>query len=407
MDVVFLNPVFPSEMQDFARGLSQVGARVWGVGDRPAHALPDALRAHLTGYLHVPRILDEADVVKRVVSWLGGRRPDRVEACWEPLVIAAAHLREHYGVPGMSVDTVVAFRDKQRMKERVAAAGVRVPHSARVTTVDEAKKAAERVGYPLILKPIAGAGSADTYRVDEPGELEPTLQRMGHVTEASCEEFIDGEEFTYDTVCVDGTPGFENVAQYLPRPLIARTEEWISPIILTYRNLEHPRLAEGIALGRKVLSALSMGTGFTHMEWYKKESGEVVFGEIGCRPGGARLVDQMNLGSDTDLFVEWARAVVHGQVHAPAQKAYCTAIVFKRATGHGVIRRIDGLDAFLHKYGEHVVIDDVLRPGQPRRDWKQTLLSDGFLVVRHPQANIALDLAREAAATIHLHASPS
>jgi hypothetical protein len=32
-----------------------------------------------------------------------------------------------------------------------------------------------------------------------------------------------------------------------------------------------------------------------------------VFGEIGCRPGGAHIVDQMNYTSDIDLFREWAR----------------------------------------------------------------------------------------------------
>lgn len=404
MDVVFLNPAFPVEMPDFARGLAAVGARVWGVGDRPVQALPDKARAALTGYLQVPRLLDEDDVVRRVTDWLDGRRPDRVEATWEPLVLTAARLREVLGTPGMSYDTVLGFRDKQKMKERIAAAGLRVPHSVRVRTLDEARKAADRIGYPLILKPIAGAGSADTFRVDDAAGLEDVLTRTQHVPEVSIEEFIDGEEFTYDTVCVDGTPRFENVAQYLPRPLLARSERWISPIILTYRNLEHPRLTPGIALGRGVLGALGMGSGFTHMEWYKTARGEVVFGEIGCRPGGARLVDQMNLSADTDLFEEWARAVCWGDVRAPADKAYCTAIVFKRAEGTGIVRRVDGLEAFLAEHGKHVVVDEILRPGQPTRDWKQTLLSDGYLIVRHPEAHVALDLAKRVATSVTIHA---
>lgn len=404
MDVVFLNPAFPVEMPDFVRGLAQVGARVWAVGDRPVAALPPKVRASVTGYLQVPRLLDEADVVRRVSAWLDGRRPDRIEATWEPLVLTAARLRETLGVPGMSYDTVLGFRDKQRMKERIAAAGLRVPHSARVRTATEARTAAERIGYPLILKPIAGAGSADTYRVDDAVALEQALARMGHVTEASCEEFIDGEEFTYDTVCVDGTPRFENVAQYLPRPLIARQNRWISPIILTYRNLESERLAPGVRLGRQVLDALGMGSGFTHMEWYKKSDGEVVFGEIGCRPGGARLVDQMNVGSDSDIFVEWARAVVHGQVQSSARKPYCTAIVFKRAEGSGTVHRVDGLDRFLQRFGQFVAFEHILRPGDRTRDWKQTLLSDGYLVVKHPHAGTCLDLAKEAATSITVHA---
>lgn len=402
MDVVFLNPAFPAEMPDFVRGLAEVGARVWGVGDRPAEALPDKARAALTGYLQVPRLLDENDVVHRVVAWLDGRVPDVIEATWEPLVLTAAHLRDVLGVRGMSRDTVLGFRDKQLMKERVAAAGLRVPYSARVSTVDEAREAAERVGYPLIVKPIAGAGSADTFRCDTPEELEAVLTATGHVPVVSVEEFIDGEEFTYDTVCIEGRPAFENVAQYLPRPLVARTNEWISPIIHTFRDLSDRRLAGGVALGRAVLGALGMGSGFTHMEWYKKSDGEVVFGEIGCRPGGARLVDQMNLGSDTDLFVEWARAVVYGRVQVAADKRYHTAIVFKRALGQGIIQRADGLGEFLARYGEHVMIDEVLRPGQRRRDWKQTLLSDGFVIVRHPEEGVCLALADEAANTIEL-----
>ena len=43
------------------------------------------------------------------------------------------------------------------------------------------------------------------------------------------EEFIEGEEFTYDTICIDGRIVYENVCYYRPNPLIARSTEWISP----------------------------------------------------------------------------------------------------------------------------------------------------------------------------------
>ena len=75
----------------------------------------------------------------------------------------------------MSVDAVRGFRDKQLMKERVAAAGLRVPRSARIRSVAEAEAAAEKIGYPLMLKPIAGAGSADTYEVGNATELATVL----------------------------------------------------------------------------------------------------------------------------------------------------------------------------------------------------------------------------------------
>ena len=396
MRVCFLAPSYPAEMPDFSRGLAEVGARVIGVGSDPAARLHPKAAAALHDYVQVPNILDEDAVVAQVTAAMRARGGvDLVESCWEPTMIAAARIREALGLPGMSVSTVRGFRDKQLMKERVQAAGLRVPRSARVRSASDARAAAAKVGFPLILKPIDGAGSADTHRVDSADELERVLARMGHVREASCEEFIDGEEYTYDTVCVRGRPVYENVAQYLPRPLIARTEHWISPLILTERDLAQPRIADGVALGRGVLAALGMGSGFTHMEWYRKSSGEVVFGEIGCRPGGARLVDQMNCTGDIDLYREWARAVVHGEAAPSAVRKYHCGIIFKRAHGQGRITAIHGLERFLQRHGRHVVDETLLRPGQHRRDWKQTLVSDGYLLFRHPDRASALQIARE------------
>jgi len=401
---VFLAPSYPPEMQQYTRGLAEVGATVYGVGDTPIAALPVTLKQHLDDYLQVPRILDDDDVVDRVYSWLRGRDVDRVLANWEVMVMTAARLRERMGIPGMSVDTVRGFRDKQVMKDRVAAAGLRVPRAVRVRTISEVRAAADRIAYPLILKPIAGAGSADTYRIESAADLDATLPKLRHVAEASCEEFVDGEEYTFDTVCIGGVPAFQNVAQYLPRPLVARTNEWISPIIITVRDLAQPKLAGGLALGRGVLGALAMGDGFTHMEWFRKPDGEVVFGEIGCRPGGAHLVDQMNYTCDIDLFREWARAVCFGRFDAPTTRKYNVAIVFKRAKGRGHITRVDGLREFIQRHREHVVEERLLPVGTHRRDWKQTLVSDGFIMLRHPDWDTTYQLAMEAASEITMWA---
>src|SRR5207248_465302 len=154
MRVVFLSPAFPPEMIQYTRGLSEVGAEVLGIGDTPRSALPPEVRPHLHDYLEVPRAL----------------------ANWEVLVTLAARLRERWGLPGMSPDTVRGFRDKELMKERVRAAGLRVPRSRRVRTEREVREAAEAIGLPLILKPISGAGSADTYAVRTRAELEAALE---------------------------------------------------------------------------------------------------------------------------------------------------------------------------------------------------------------------------------------
>jgi hypothetical protein len=391
-------------MAHFTRGLAEVGAAVYGVGDTPRDSLPAGVKPFLADYLTVPRMLDEDDVMNRVSDWLRGRSIDRVLTNWEPLVILAARLRERWGMPGMSVDTVRGFRDKELMKTRLRAAGLRVPRSRRVRTAAEVREAAEEIGFPLILKPIAGAGCNDTFLVSSASELERTLPRLGGVSEASCEEYVAGDELTFDTLCIRGRPVLENVTQYLPKPLEAATREWISPIAISIRDLEQPALAGGIALGRAVLDVLGMGDGFTHMEWFLTPSGEAVFGEIACRPGGAGIVDQMNFTCDIDLYREWARVACHGHFEASATRKYNVGLVFKRAKGWGNITRIEGLHDWLRSCGQWVVSESLSRPGTPRRDWTQTQIADGRVIVRHPDFEDALRMCRAAATDIHIYA---
>lgn len=402
MRVVFLSPRYPPEMRQFTRGLAEVGAEVLGVGDG---APEPELRRYLTDYLEVPSLMNEDDVIARVHNWLRGRTVDQIVANWEPLVITAARLRERFGIPGMSVDAVRGFRDKQLMKERVAAAGLRVPRAQRVRSVADLWAALDHIGYPAIVKPISGAGSADTYRVNSASEVERVLPAVRHVDEAICEEFITGDEYTYDTVSIAGVPAYESVTRYYPNALDMRSHEWISPIMISVRDLAQPHIQRGITLGRDVLRALGMGDGMTHMEWFLTANGEVVFGEVACRPGGACVVDLMNYTSDVDLFREWARvATVHKYAGATERK-YNVAIIFKRAEGHGRISGIVGLTEFYERYRPYIVEDTLLRPGTPRRDWKATLLSDGYLVVRHPNWDAAYEMAFAAATNVRLYAN--
>jgi hypothetical protein len=140
------------------------------------------------------------------------------------------------------------------------------------------------------------------------------------------------------------------------------------------------------------------------MEWYRKADGEVVFGEIGARPPGARTVDVMNYATDADLFTGWAQAVTHGRIDQPVQRRYNAASIFKRASGAGRITRYEGLDRLLASYGDHVVAVELLPVGAPRRDWRATLIADGMVIVRHPELAPALEMARRFAAELQLFA---
>lgn len=287
MKVLMFSPGFPAEMPHFTRGLSEAGATVLGVGDQPQAMLPDEARRHLAAYLQVKNLWDEKTLSETIRQWsapFGGI--DRIECLWEPGMLLAARLRETLGLPGMSHQQTVLFRDKEAMKRALDEAGIRTPRHARARSEDEVREAAERIGYPLIVKPIAGAGSADTHRVDDTSELTAVLAKIRHVPEVSVEEFIDAHELTFDTICANGEVQFWNMAWYRPNVLIGRSVEWISPQTVNLRDTSRPELEPGRRLGQAVLSALGFENGFSHMEWFLKENGEAVFGEIGARPPG-------------------------------------------------------------------------------------------------------------------------
>ena len=403
MNVVMVSPGYPAEMAYFTRALAAVGASVIGVGDQPPHALPSVAREALAHYEHVS-LSDEGAVLAALHGLSRHAQIDQVECLWEPYMILAARIREAFGLPGMTVEQTVPFRDKERMKQVLDAAGIRTPWHVSTTTVAGVWDAAEQIGFPLIVKPIAGAGSADTYRVDSVQELNDVLPLLRHVQELSVEEFVDGEELTYDTVCANGHVLFENVLWYRPRPLQMRMHEWVSPVSISLRDLTVPDIQGGRQMGADVLAALGFDAGFTHMEWYRKADGEVVFGEIGARPPGARVVDLMNFATDGDLYVGWAEAVVHGRMQE-LERHYNVGSIFKRAIGSGRITHVEGLERLLADFGDAVAVVDLLPVGAPRRDWRSSVIGDGMIVVRHPEFQHVVEMTDRFAAEVKMYAN--
>jgi hypothetical protein len=377
----------------FVRGLARVGAKVLGVGDQPASALPADAREALADYLQVSSFGDEQQVTAEVRTWLRGRSIDRIECLWERLMYLAATLREAFGVPGMSRAQTAVFRDKEAMKQAVEKAGLRVPRHGRARTAQEAWAHVERIGYPAIVKPIDGAGSKDTHRCDDRAQFADALAKVKHIDEISVEEFVEGEELTYDTVCAGGRVLFENVAWYRPKPMVLAQNPWISMQNIVLRDLAQDLPRPGVQLGRAVLAALGFDTGFTHMEWFRTPSGEAVFGEIGGRPPGARLVHAMNYSCDVDLFSGWAEAACFGRLSQDTAKKYNAAMIFKRAQGEGIVRAHRGLRELLARFGAHVATLELTPIGEPKRDWRKVVVGDGWIVVRHPDLATTLEMS--------------
>ncbi len=393
INVLFISPGYPAEMTDFSRALAQCGARVIGLGEHPAGALPHVVKQSLSDYLRVRSLVDTDSVLATVRQSAVHTPIDRVECLWEPFMTLAAQLREMLDIGGMHTAQTELYRDKKKMKDALDAAGLRTPRNTTATGAGAIRAAARLIGLPLVIKPIDGAGSAHTHEVRDQAGLDIAIADVGEHRVVSVEEYIEGEEYTFDTVCADGHILYENIAWYRPKPIVGRNVEWISMQTVNLRDIGGPELARGRELGRRVIEVLGFDTGFTHMEWFLTPSGEAVFGEIGGRPPGGRSVDLMNYTNDFDIYSGWAQAVTRSEFNQTAHRRYNAAAIFKRARGQGHICAIHGLDGLRRRYGAHIVIEELLPIGAPRRNWRQTLLSDGYLIVRHPELARTLEIA--------------
>src|SRR5690606_12648824 len=101
--------------------------------------------------------------------------------------------------------------------------------STAADSASQVRRFASRVGYPLILKPRAGAGAQGTVKVGNDTELEAALYGFGDTDSIAVEEFVEGHEGFYDTITVGGRTGHDWITHYFPNVLEAMRHRWISP----------------------------------------------------------------------------------------------------------------------------------------------------------------------------------
>ena len=385
MHVLFVEPGFPRNQREFVRALSEVGARVTGLGEAPIEALDDELKGWLHAYEQVTSVVDE-DALYDVVQMVQAREPvDRLEATVEAHIMAAAHVRERCEIPGTSTRTAWLCRDKPAMKEALREAGIPTAQSTGTSSMDEAREFAGTVGYPLIVKPRAGAGAAGTHRVDGPEDLESVLVECGVDRGASVaiEEFIEGHEGFWDTLTVDGEVIHEFVSHYYPGVLEAMRTQWISPQIIASNQADDEVYAEIRDMGRRVLAALDIETSATHMEWFFGPKG-LTFSEIGCRPPGVGMWDVYSAANEMDLYLEWARLLVDGETPVRPSRRYSAGMIALRPDRDGTISRYEGVEEVRRDHGEWIIDMHLPPPGTPTQPVEAGYMANAWARLRHP-----------------------
>ncbi|WP_410670881.1 ATP-grasp domain-containing protein [Amycolatopsis sp. cmx-4-68] len=211
--------------------------------------------------------------------------------CWdEPLVMPAAELAAEFGVPGLSIPGVHGCRDKHSCRVRLTAAGLPQPGFHLAADLGDARAAAARIGYPVIVKPRALGASMGVSLARDEQELDAAY-RVAHEASlvgdepyrggAIVEGFADGPEISID--------GAVHKGEYLPM-FVARKSTGLPPFFEETGHLvdaADPLLRDEDLLG--VLAGahrvLGIENGITHTEVRLTARGPVII-EVNGRLGG-------------------------------------------------------------------------------------------------------------------------
>ena len=185
----------------------------------------------------------------------------------------------------LSPESGVLATSKARQRERFTAAGVPQPEYATCRTLDEARWAADGLGYPCVVKAPDRQGQRGVSVVSSRHELEAAvtaaleLSRNGTLL---VESFVSGREVTVNAFVLDGHFHALTVTdRHLAEPPafgVALAHTWPSA-------QPTPQIAKAIDVARRAATALGITDGPTYTQVLVSDEGAVV-GELAARLGG-------------------------------------------------------------------------------------------------------------------------
>lgn len=383
-NVIFVAPfALDATMRFVTPAANLPGVRLAIIGQEPADSMPKELREKLSAHYRVEDAMqpDQLMTAVRAISKGWNAKPDRLIAILEQLQVPVAEVRAKLGLPGLSVEAAHNFRDKARMKtvlrkHDLPCAKHRLCHNAA-----DALAFAESAGYPIVVKPPAGAGARNTHRVDDRTQLDAYLKTQPIRAEEPVlfEEFILGEEFSFDSVTIGKKHVFHSIGRYSPTPLDVLQNPWIQWVVYLPRRIDGPEFAKIHVAGPKALDALGMSTGLTHMEWFRRKDGSIAISEVAARPPGAQFTTLMSYAHDKDMYKAWVELMVFDTFDIPERK-FSAGAAYLRGQGQGRVKSIRGLEQAQKELGELVVEAKLPQIGMSPKEGYE---GEGFVIVRH------------------------
>lgn len=316
----------------------------------------------------------------------------------------AARIAAALGLPMHDIDTVTAVHDKAVMRERLRAAGVDDTPFAIVRDAGEALQFAARYGFPLIAKPVQGAGSTGIARIHSAADLPAALARAGIRSQWSSgevllERLLPGPQFSVEAVSETNehvVVGITAKSSSLDH-LVELGHVCPAPLDADITSAVHELVA-------RTLTALGVTFGVTHTEIVLTPDGPRII-ETHVRYAGDRIATLVHDVTGVDVRECSARQALGQRVLDDVRAALCrpptlaSAIWFAAPDAPGVLRGIEGMDEAARIEGVVEVVP-LLSRGDTTSVMRSTFDRGAYVRAIAPAAKEALDIAATAAAKV-------
>jgi biotin carboxylase len=291
--------------------------------------------------LAVPRV-DEDELHALVhARFGGGAGVAGITSSSEYFVATAAALAARLGLPGPDAAAVRAARDKSSQREVLAAGGLPVPAFRAVASAEGAVAAARAIGFPVVVKPVSGSGSAGVRACATAGEVRAhagALFAPGGMDEgrALVERLVAGDEFSVEVFSgrvvgitrkhLGARPFFVEAGHDYPAgvsPAVART------------------LADTVT---RATALLGLGWGPLHWE-LRMQGGRAWPIEVNPRLAGGFIPELVRHAEGIDLIRETLRLVVGQAPELDPARHRHASIRFLFAPGAGRLDAAAGIEA--------------------------------------------------------------
>ncbi|MFB8031153.1 ATP-grasp domain-containing protein [Streptomyces sp. NPDC056465] len=326
--------------------------REYALRDAAAHgrvlAVGDTAPEWESPYLTAHQVVDTGDVdaLTRAVSGL--LEPDSGPAgllTWSEVHLErTARAAARLGLAHMTPQAVRNCRDKLRTRQLLERAGLPSARYTVVRSLAEAHEAAARIGYPVVLKPRALAGSSGVVLARSPADLDEVHRHAAGAAFAGLdaldglmvEEYLDGPEISLDSVVVSGEVRCVNLAR--KRIGYPPFFEEIGHLVSPWR--QEPWADDLTDIVTRVHSALGVTAGVTHAELRLTAGGPRLV-ELNGRLGGDFIPLLGRLATGVDLTAAALDASLGIVPDLRPTRDRCAAVRFLYPEQDGTVDRLD------------------------------------------------------------------